>query len=595
MTIDGKDISIDRRKLLGTLAASSVLGLSGCAEDDDPIEGMGERVPPISMAYWSNVGVITRNQEVMSPQIRDSWEELGLTVDINPKEYSTTAADIVNDRREDEISFRYHTSAPDRVDPHEMTRRNSVDWAGANGRGNNANYASCEYTEPAVAQARATSPEEREELVHQAHSIFAEDFVAIPLFPTLGFTIINSEKVDVGGVSEERGFGTMNAGSIVESVPTGGEDTVSVNITELDAETRRFPANQSSAAVYVWSHLIHSTLTEYDANYDLQNMLAESIEPEQDGTRYIVELRDAQFHNGDPVTSEDVQYTFEHIFGNTEHYPHAVSPPVDSIDIIDDKTTEFNFEEPFPGIVSSTFPRWGIFHKETWVEGGADDDPEAWDFDPIIGSGPFTVEHFEQGSAIILQGSDNHPVHDPDHQVNLEVYRDTQSAFNSFEVEDLSVVSGTSLDMTLQAEEELDFAETSESHGINPYILYPQFPMAPIKFKEFRKALGASINRELLNDLAFNGLAEPTYDACIIQEAHPFRPPEDMLPKFTEDPTGDIEAAREELAEAGWDWDDDGNLHYPENADTEDLWPQGEVPSAEDFPCIDDLGLSPEG
>lgn len=92
---------------------------------------------------------------------------------------------------------------------------------------------------------------------------------------------------------------------------------------------------------------------------------------------------------------------------------------------------------------------------------------------------------------------------------------------------------------------------------------------------------------------AFDGRVEPDMFPTYISGNHPMFPPEEMLYEHP-DTSGDVEAARAMLEEEeGWGWDADGNLHYPPDADLEPLWPEGEVPSAEDFPCIDDLGLDP--
>jgi len=81
---------------------------------------------------------------------------------------------------------------------------------------------------------------------------------------------------------------------------------------------------------------------------------------------------------------------------------------------------------------------------------------------------------------------------------------------------------------------------------------------------------------------------DPIYESRVLLDTHPFSPPDDELTKFTDQPQGDSDGARRTLEEAGWGWDDDGNLRYPPDADLSPLWPQGEEPSADDFPCLDE-------
>jgi peptide/nickel transport system substrate-binding protein len=126
----------------------------------------------------------------------------------------------------------------------------------------------------------------------------------------------------------------------------------------------------------------------YNEDAELVQELADDIEVDRGGRRVTVQLIDSTFHNGDPVTAEDVQFTFEHLSENPGSFPQGCNPPYESIDIVDDKTVEFNLERPFLSLVSREWPRWGIFHKESWVESGAREDPSGFEVEPVIRSGP---------------------------------------------------------------------------------------------------------------------------------------------------------------------------------------------------------------
>lgn len=89
--------------------------------------------------------------------------------------------------------------------------------------------------------------------------------------------------------------------------------------------------------------------------------------------------------------------------------------------------------------------------------------------------------------------------------------------------------------------------------------------------------------------MAVRGEAEPDTYSSFWAKGHPWRAPDDMLHQFTDQPSGDPDAAKQVLRDAGWAWDDNGNLHYPPDADLEPLWSQGEAPTAEDFPCLEDM------
>ena len=72
-------------------------------------------------------------------------------------------------------------------------------------------------------------------------------------------------------------------------------------------------ANTGTAAGTV-KLMIHRGLLSYDGNGKLRGELAESFA--RDGaTAWVFRLRDALFHNGEPVTSADVKWTLEQIAG----------------------------------------------------------------------------------------------------------------------------------------------------------------------------------------------------------------------------------------------------------------------------------------
>jgi peptide/nickel transport system substrate-binding protein len=45
--------------------------------------------------------------------------------------------------------------------------------------------------------------------------------------------------------------------------------------------------------------------------------------------------------------------------------------------------------------------------------------------------------------------------------------------------------------------------------------------------------------------------------------------------------------ARNLLTDAGWGWDDDGNLRYPADVDPSPQWPDDGRPDPAGYPCYD--------
>jgi peptide/nickel transport system substrate-binding protein len=613
--------SIRRRRVLQALGVGTAAGLAGCGGGDggdggggdggdgggsDGSDGggsdggdggsdggsgdLGERVPTLSMEYWSNLGGQTTIMENTAPQIKQDIEEnLGVTLEVVPVEFTTQINNTIQDKRTHHMSFWYHTSTPDRLDPEEMTRRYSADWAGGNGQANPANYADCEFTDMAVGQGRAPDPDEREGLVHDAHAHASEDLYCLQLFPTALFGDIRTDQIEPAGIGEA-GVVRTNPHFFIQSEPKGDLTQAAAVDTPVAMETSNYPIIDSSAAQTIWNHLIHSTLTEYDENLELQNVLADTVEIENDAQNITVELKDATFHNGDPVTAEDVKFTYLQLANNPGVYPQASSPPYDEIVVVDEKTAEFRMEESFLPLVQKVWPRWGIMHKQTWVDGGAQEEAEAFEMDEIIGSGPFAMRNFTVGESMDMVPHDGHPVHSPNFELFLQAFRNQQTAVQAFSEGEVqlapNLTPGTLERINNNAG---DVAETYERPGILHFTNYPQMSWSPSQFREFRAAWGAAINRQQATTVGIRDAVDPSEYSCILSPTHPFRPPEDMLTQMAP-AEGDPEAAQAALTDAGWGFDDQDRLHYPPDKDLSPRWPAEETPDPGEFPCVGEEG-----
>ncbi|KAB1185357.1 hypothetical protein GJR98_14925 [Haloferax sp. MBLA0077] len=597
--------SVNRRTVLASIGGAVTAGLAGCggSQNDSGSGGsgggsdqsggssgggsqnLGERVPPLVIEYWTNWSQAKAEEDFL-PVVAQNFEELGLTTEIKPVNGGTQLSQTFADQRTNHITKGYHESAPDRADPFEFTRIFAADYAGGNGRPNYPNWANCAYTEPALAQANAASLEERQKLINEAHKVMGEEAPVIPLIRFSYYYAARSDFIDIAGVGQS-GMGPMNPHFYIQSEAKTGDSIVAGYSGFSIAESLNFLTMSSHADMYPYGHMLHSPLLEYDENRELQNMLASDYTEENEAKRFTFTLRDATFHNGDPITPEDVKFTFEQLNNNIGAYPKMDQMPLDSIETPDEKTVVFNFTDSYPLFITKVIPLWGILHKQTWVDAGAPEDPAGATITDLIGSGPFAVDDYEIGQFMKMVPHDGHPVHEPNSPVIIQSFDDSNSARQAFEAGEVGVISNIVPTILEQIKGKLgDDMEIGRLKGFLPHVLYPQSSFAPGQFKEFRKALGAAIDRQKISQIGYLGKEEPVLRGSPLLGNHPGSPPEGVVPKFTDDPTGDIEGAKALLEENGWGWDDNGNLHYPADADTSPLWPKGEEPDTGEFPCL---------
>ena len=123
-------------------------------------------------------------------------------------------------------------------------------------------------------------------------------------------------------------------------------------------------------------------------------------EPEQkDETTYHITLREgAKFHDGTPVTTEDVVYSFERVLDPAKASLFAQFIPfIESVKALDDKVVEFKLKYPF-GLFKERLTIVKIVPKHAVEAGQA-----AFDAKPI-GSGPYKFVSATKDDRIVFEG-----------------------------------------------------------------------------------------------------------------------------------------------------------------------------------------------
>src|SRR5712692_746898 len=155
-------------------------------------------------------------------------------------------------------------------------------------------------------------------------------------------------------------------------------------VTNLDPH--KVPAF-TSARVF---ELVYSYLMRLDENLGVQPDLAASMPTtSSDGKQVTVKLRKGvKFHNGDPLTSADVKYTFDRIIDpKNAAVARSFFGDVDTISALDATTVVFNLKTPNAALIAyMAHPNTGIISKKIG-EANADLSKK----ETAIGSGPFKL------------------------------------------------------------------------------------------------------------------------------------------------------------------------------------------------------------
>jgi microcin C transport system substrate-binding protein len=201
----------------------------------------------------------------------------------------------------------------------------------------------------------------------------------------------------------------------------------------------------ASSVIFIYDTLLVSSLDEVSADYGL---LAEGVSHPPDFSSVTYRLRpQARFHDGKPVTPEDVMFSMETFQKNdpqlAAYYRHVVK-----MEKIGDRDVLFTFDSPGNRELPLIVGQLTVLPKHWW-EGtdasGNKRDVGATTLEVPLGSGAYRIKEFVAGRSIVLErvkdywgkdlnvniGRDNFD------QLRMEYFRDDTVALEAFKADQL--------------------------------------------------------------------------------------------------------------------------------------------------------------
>jgi peptide/nickel transport system substrate-binding protein len=283
---------------------------------------------------------------------------------------------------------------------------------------------------------------------------------------------------------------------VTEEFVMGIEDEVS----NLDPGETTISVNERVAS------LIFDGLVRYGKSNKIVPGIAKDWTISENEMEYTFKLREGVlFHNGQELTAEDVEYTYQRILD--PEYGSGLRAKIESIksiEVIDDYTIKFTLNEPYaPFMLGMTF---GIIPKEYAEEVG----DEELGRNPI-GAGPFKLEEWDPGNQIVLSAYQDHWDKVPNIK-KLVIRPIPESATQAMELRSGGIDFGVNLDVgQLESfRNNPDFkVKTAAGAGIN--FLGFNFDMVPTNERKFREAVLQAVPFDQMIPQIFGILGERAY------------------------------------------------------------------------------------
>jgi peptide/nickel transport system substrate-binding protein len=317
------------------------------------------------------------------------------------------------------------------------------------------------------------------------------------------------------------------------------------------------PAEMSGMITpYMVYYALHDALVKAMPGQPFAPSLAKSWSASDDGLVYEFVLRDgAKFHNGDPVTVEDVKFSYERYRGAASQ---TLKAHVAAVETPDPKRILFKLKQPWPDFMtfytSATAASWIVPKK--YVESVGDDGFKK----APVGAGPYKFVSFTPGLELTMEAFEQYWRKTP--SVRRFVFRVIPD-----EATRLAALKRGEIDLVYSIRGELaEELERTKGLVLKPTVIQGPFwlyfpeqwdPKSPWHDPRVRQAASLAIDHKTINQALTLGRSRITGSIIPDTFEYYWKPP---APKY------DPAKAKQLLAEAGHANGFDAGDYYCDNA-----------------------------
>lgn len=513
-----------------------------------------------------DISILTRPQASAQGEyetavmIRDGLKEIGVKAELNVMPWAQLSDTVWYERDSWDITGWQMTARPERLDPDEFTY-NLFHSQGIEDGYNFMGYNNPEYDAIAEAQRVEMDKEERAELIKQAQQIISDDAVYhFTVHPKIN-VVYNTDVFKEGSVKDMAGLGARNFWTYINAEPAGEQKDIILNSADNVSSINPFYISGSADS---WvTELVWDRLMRVNVNGLPEPWVAETVQWEDDTTLNITLRQDMKWHDGEPVTAEDVKFSFEApMSGEAPMYEPFVEI-IEKVEIVSDYELVFKLKRPWAAFETASLAKLNIVPKHIWEPilneyKKKPENLESYQEETPIGSGPFKFSNWKFQAEVVLDANKEHFSAPKMDRWILRIISNMEAALGMIQNGEINFLASYSGDANLlnQTVEESNNLKMISSIDLGFRFFAVNQRVEPFNDLAFRKALQAIIDKEAIAEIIWKGYAVPA-DSVIA--------PTLKFWKNTElsTPTGGVNEAIRTLKEAGYQWDEEGSLLLP--------------------------------
>ena len=533
------------RLLKSMMAACLILVMSTAAPvfaGDLPEERL---VPPIGLL--GTTADYSPQRYNMQRMIVASWKKLGIDAYNDPTKYEAMIKRAFRSKQFDTYIINWSPKLV-RLEPNiflrVMLHSENAGWDGINVSG----YQNLAYDKLADAQKVALDTRDRKEIIDFLQAFLYE---RQPHHAFMHHKILRAyNQKDWKDIVLAPGTGPWSFWTDWSATPTG-ERKVFRQGGPADFKTINPIMAQLITDQWLMEH-IYDTLMRIGPDAKPQLWAASGYKWLDENT-IDVTIRDGMtFHDGKPVTLEDVKFSFEYC--RKSAYLLSFLENLESVEITPEKAVRLKLKAPDAGFLLTVLSQVYILPKHIW---GEIENPATFANDTPIGSGPFKFDYYRRDEELSLKAFKEH-FNPPKNEGFLHVvYGNIEAVVGAMERGEVDACGAAVLD-PVQVEKLVNFEGIKVVMPLTfgMYLLEYNTRIPPLNDVHFRRAISYAVPVPAMIKRVWNGHAVPA--GAMLSPENKFWHNSDLPPwPF------DMKKAKAELEKAGYEWDDQGRLYYP--------------------------------
>jgi len=502
--------------------------------------------------------------------IAAEWRKLGFEVEVIGLESSQVDKKCYYEWDFDVCVFGWGARI-DRLDPNLFLGLITTAEIGKKGEGANnpTGYSNPEYDRLYDLQRATLDIEKRREIVYRLQQIFHEEAPRYNLYHSFVLAAYNSKKWSNPLVMP--GNPLLHEWEPYFITPTQGamQELVYASNTEPDSLN---PLKASLIFSWYVLKFVYDTLVRLGPDGKPIPWLAESIAITSPTTVEVKIRGNAKFHDGRPITAEDVKFSYDYYIKNNFAYFRPYFRNIERVEVINSTAVRFYLKSPDAAFITNSLYMIPILPKHVWDNIA---DPGSLTEDQLsqvlkVGSGPFRNPVWVRKEYITMEAYPEHFAYRgldiggfkvpplKASRITIKIYGDLEGVVNALILGQADATAVGLLPGHVDVLSKYDYISVIKARGfaLDADLMF-NVRRSPFDLKLVRQALLYAVPYDYIINVILKGYGEKGY---IIAPANSFWHNPDVITY-----SYNLTKARELLAMAGFTWDSSGRIHYPAN------------------------------